>query len=209
MMTIRAAAAETARENYRVYILRGLVVCGKCGSTMVGSGGREYKCSRSGNGRPATKCTRTMRAEPLEKFVEAAAIRLLENLSVSPKRTRTAAVEAAEREIEEDERQKADLHDMWINKEIDSAQYRKDLRVINARIQANQKKTIVKARSPEAIADLIGSGAKAKWARLTDERKNSVLRFLFSAVIISEGTRHTFPSTVDYGRIEIEENELA
>jgi hypothetical protein len=150
-----------------------------------------------------------MQAEPLEKFVQDAAIRLLENLAVSPKRTRTAAVEAAERAIEDDERQLEELHDMWITKEIDTAGYRKDRRTIQARIRDNQKKTIVRVKSPDAIADLIGPGAKTKWAKLTDERKNSVLRFLFSAVIIGEGTMSRFPGTIDFGRIEIEQNEIA
>ena len=54
------------------------------------------------------------------------------------------------------------------------------------------------------IADLIGPGAKAKWAKLTDGG-NSVLRFLFSAVVIGEGTMNRYPSTIDFGRIEIEQ----
>jgi site-specific DNA recombinase len=150
-----------------------------------------------------------MQAEPLEQFVEDAAIRLLENLAVGPKRTSTAAVESAEREIEEDERQLAELHEMWISKEIDTGEYRKDRRTIQARITQNQKKTIVRVKSPDAIADLIGRDAQARWANLTDERKNSVLRFVFSAVIIGEGTMNRYPITIDFGRIEIEQNEIA
>jgi hypothetical protein len=44
---------------------------------------------------------------------------------------------------------------------------------------------------------------------LTDERKNSVLRFLFSAVVIGEDTMNRYPASTDFGRVEIEENELA
>jgi hypothetical protein len=98
---------------------------------------------------------------------------------------------------------------MWISKEIDTAEYRKDRRTIQARINENQKKTVVKVKSPDAIADLIGSNARAKWATLTPERKNTVLRFLFSAVIIAERNPELPPITIDYGRIDIEENELA
>jgi site-specific DNA recombinase len=209
MLTFRSVAAQSQRKTRkrRTYILRGLVICGRCGTVMAGCSGSIYRCSRA-NRQNGTKCARGMLAEPLEKFVEDAAIRLLDILAVSPKRTRNAAVEAAEREIEDDERQLAELHDMWLNKEIDSAQYRKDRRVIQARIRENQKKTIVKVKSPEAIADLIGPNAKARWATLTDERKNSVLRFLFSAVIIGPGTTNRYPSTIDYGRIEIEQNDI-
>jgi len=211
LLAFRSTAARTERAKRkapRSYILRGLVVCGKCGTTMAGCSGTVYRCSRA-NRQDGARCARTMQAEPLEQFVEDAAVRLLENVVVGPKRTRTAATEKAEREIDEDERQLAELHDMWITKEIDTAQYRKDKRTIQQRIRDNQKKTIVKVKSPDAIADLIGPDAKAKWAKLTDERKNSVLRFLFSAVIVGEGTMNRYPATVDFGRVEIEQNEIA
>jgi hypothetical protein len=35
-----------------------------------------------------------------------------------------------------------------------------------------------------------------------------VLRFLFSAVIIGPAGKTTLPGTIDFGRVEIEENEL-
>jgi hypothetical protein len=117
-------------------------------------------------------------------------------------------VEQAEREIAEDEQQLRDLHDMWLHKEIDSAEYRKDRREIQARIRENEKKLIVLGKSPETIADLIGPDAKAKWAKLTPERKNSVLRFLFSAVIIGPHDKIAHPDSIDFGRIEIEPNDL-
>src|SRR5260370_41211548 len=154
------------------------------------------------------RCARTMQAEPLEKFVEDAAIRRLTGLAVNPRRSRTAAVEAAEREIAEDEKQIRDLHDMWRNKEITTDEYRKDRREIQARLRENEKKTIVAVKSAESIADLIGPNAQAKWWKLTDGRKNSALRLLFSAVIIGPPDKVAHPSTIHYARIEIEENEL-
>ncbi len=98
---------------------------------------------------------------------------------------------------------------MWLNKEIDSAEYRRDRRTIQARIRENEKKTVVNVKQTAAIADLIGPEAKSTWVKLGDERKNAVLRFLFSAVIIGPGTMSRYPSSIDYSRIEIEENELA
>lgn len=211
LLTFRSVAAQKKRARNRqprAYILRGLVICGNCGTAMAGCSGNYYRCSRA-NRQDGLKCARTMQAGPLEKFVEDAAILLLEKLAVSPRRTRTAAVEAAEREIEEDEQQIRDLRDMWKNKEITTEEYRKDRREIQARIRLNEKKTIVKVKSVEAITDLIGPGAKAKWTKLTDERKNSVLRFLFGAVIIGPHDSKAHPDSIDYGRIDIEENELA
>jgi len=210
LLTFRNVAAQKQQDtrSRRTYLLRGLVICGKCGTAMAGCSGSVYRCSRA-NRADGTKCARGMLARPLEQFVQDAAIRLLAGLAVSPRRTRTSAVQMAEREIAEDEQQLLDLHDMWISKEIDTAEYRKDRREIQARINASQRKTVVKVKQAAAIADLIGPDAEATWATLTDERKNSVLRFLFSAVIIGEGTMNRYPASIDYGRVEIEENELA
>jgi len=210
LLTFRSVAAQKKRARNRqprAYVLRGLVICGNCGTAMAGCSGNYYRCSRA-NRQDGMRCARTMQAGPLEEFVEDAAIRLLTELAVNPRRTRTAAVEAAEREMAEDEQQVRDLHDMWRNKEITTEEYRKDRREIQTRIRQNEKKTIVKVKSAETIADLIGPDAKAKWAKLTNERKNSVLRFLFSAVIIGPHDSKAHPDTIDYGRIDIEENEL-
>jgi DNA invertase Pin-like site-specific DNA recombinase len=210
LLTFRSSAAQkkTEARNRRTYILRGVVICGNCGTTMAGSSGTVYRCSRA-NRQDGKKCARSMQAEALEKFVEDAAVTLLTNLTVNSRRARTAGVSTAEREIAEDEQQLRELHDMWLNKEIDSAEYRQDRRTIQARIRANEKKTAVKVKPTAAIADLIGPGAKVAWTKLSDERKNTVLRFLFSAVVIGPGTLSRFPSKTDYSRVEIEENELA
>ncbi|MGP0001872.1 MAG: recombinase family protein, partial [Acetobacteraceae bacterium] len=210
LLTFRSAAAQNERAGHRApraYILRGVAICGSCGTAMAGCSGKIYRCVRA-NRQDERKCARSMMAEPLEAFVEDAAVRLLTGLAVNPRRSRSVAVEAAEREMAQDEQQIRDLHDMWLNKEITTDEYRKDRREIQARIRKNEKKTIVTVKSASAIADLIGPNARTKWDRLTDERKNSVLRFLFSAVIIGPHNRATHPDSIDYGRIEVEENEL-
>lgn len=211
LLTFRSAAAQKKRANdqrpQRTYILRGLVICGNCGSAMTGCSGNLYRCSRALR-QDAQRCARTMLAEPLEKFVEDAAIRLLAGLTVNTRRSRSAMVEQAEREIADDERQIRELHDMWKSKEIPTDEYRKDRRDIQARIRENEKKLVVRTRSVESIADLIGPNADARWSSLTDERKNSVLRFLFTAVIIGPYDRATHSSSIDYGRIDIEANDI-
>jgi hypothetical protein len=210
LMSFRSSATlekRTSNRQPRAYILRGLVICGKCGTAMAGCSGKYYRCSRASR-QDSLKCARCMQAEPLERFVEDAAIRVLTGLSVSPRRSRSAAMEAAEREIAEDEQQLRDLHDMWMKKEILSDEYRRDRREIQARIRENEKKTITTSKSAESIADLIGPNAGSKWKTLSNERKNSVLRFLFSAVIIGPHDTTAHPDTIDYGRIEIEENDI-
>ncbi len=211
MLGFRSVAARKKRAKNRqprAYILRGLVMCGNCGTTMAGCSGTVYRCSRA-NRQDGMKCARTMQAAPLEEFVEDAAIELLTKLAINPHRTRTAAVKAIEDTIAEDEQHIRDFHEMWKAKEITTDEYRRDRREIQARIRLNEKKTVVKVKSVEAIADLIGPGAKAKWTKLTPERKNSVLRFLFDAVIIGPHDSKAHPDSIDFGRIDIEENELA
>jgi site-specific DNA recombinase len=209
LLSFRSTAAQKQRDSRprRTYILRGLVICGNCGTTMTGCSGTLYRCSRA-NRQDGQKCARSMLAEPLEQFVEDAAVKLLAELAITPARPRTAAAQAAEREIAEDEQQLKDLHDMWLNKEIDSAEYRKDRRIITARIRDNERKTITKAKPAGTIADLIGPDPQARWDTLTPERKNTVLRFLFSAVVIGPGTLARYPASMDFGRVEIEQNEL-
>jgi site-specific DNA recombinase len=208
LLAFRSPAAGSAggRER-RVYLLRGLVTCGNCGTAMPGASHTVYRCTRAQR-QDGHRCARTMKAEPLELFVEEAAVRLLTGLAVNPRRSPSASVDAAEREIASDQQQIRDLHGMWLSKEIDTAEYRRDRRVIQARIRENEKKTIVTMKSADAIADLTGPRAKDKWAGLTAERKNSVLRFLFSAVIIGPPGESVQPGTIDFGRIVIEEHEL-
>lgn len=210
LLMFRSSAASAVRDARprRTYILRGLVVCGKCGTAMTGCSGISYRCSRALR-QDSARCARSMRAEPLEKFVEDAAVALLTSLAVNPQRPRTAAVQNAEREIAEDEQQLRDLHDMWISKEISSAEYRQDRQVIQARIRENEKATVVKIKKTSAIAELIGPNAKSSWAKLSGERKNAVLRFLFSAIIIGEGTVEKNHRGPDFSRVEIEQNHLA
>ena len=201
LLSFRSTAAQKQRDSRprRTYILRGLVICGNCGTTMAGSSGVVYRCSRA-NRQDGQKCARSTLAEPLEQFVEDAAVKPLAELAITPARPRSTAVKAAEREIAEDEQQLKDLHDMWLAKEIDSAEYRKDRRAIQARIRANERNTVVKAKPMTAIADLIGPDAKTAWDKLSGDRKNSVLRFLFSAVVIGPGTLARYPASMDFGR---------
>ena len=97
---------------------------------------------------------------------------------------------------------------MWLHKEIDTAEYRQDRKAIKKRINDNRKKTVVAVKKISAVADLIGPNAKASWEKLPPERRNVVLRFLFSAVVIGPGDTKRTPNTADFGRVDIEQNEL-
>ncbi|MFF0963943.1 hypothetical protein ACWDQO_11420 [Streptomyces sp. NPDC003703] len=86
--------------------------------------------------------------------------------------------------MEADQRQLAELDQMWTAKEISPAEYRAMSKDITDRIAKAQKRLVVRPVKP--LDGLTGPGARAAWEadEMTDERRNAVLRFLFSAVVI-------------------------
>ena len=95
---------------------------------------------------------------------------------------------------------------MWTAKEISTAEYRKMRKEITDRIAKAQRKVVVR---PMVLLDgLTGAGARAAWNAedMTDERRNAVLRFLFSGVVIDEPKK--FGRYMDWDRIGIEQNPL-
>jgi site-specific DNA recombinase len=198
------SSARDARPH-RFYLLRGVVVCGKCGTAMSGTTGI-YRCARDTRS-DHLRCGRSIKADALEKFVADAAVRFLEKLAVarnSPSRLSQQA-KRAQQQIEDDERQLQELNQMWTHKEITTKEYRAMRAEITDRMKAAEPKIVV-TRPIEAMKGLIGPDAAKSWEALSDERKNATIRFLFAAVIIGPHTGNT--AKVNYDRIEIEENEL-
>ncbi|NED92577.1 recombinase family protein, partial [Streptomyces sp. SID11233] len=77
---------------------------------------------------------------------------------------------------------------------------------ITDRIAKAQRRLVV--RPVKLLEGMTGPGAKAAWEAegMTDERRNAVLRFLFSGVVIDASSK---PSGVfDWDRIDIEQNTL-
>jgi hypothetical protein len=205
----RASAYD--RRGWRFYLLRGLVVCKKCGWRMAGSTskGASYMCARHTYLGPE-RCTRRIGAARLEEFVSDAAVELLTHLDVSGAPSAATALSATdEAAISADDAELAELKDMWTSREISTREYRQMRKTIEDRISTLRRKTIVRP-TVEVLAGLVGPDARTAWDRLAEagevERLNAVLRFLFAAVIIDE---HRAPrGTFDYSRIEIEPNPL-
>ena len=204
------ASAHASRSS-RFYVLRGLVVCKKCGTHMPGSRGKapSYLCTRHDVLGP-TRCTRRIHATMLEAFVTEAAVELLTHLDVTGTPTvATALSEQDEAAIVADERELAELKDMWTHQELSTREYRQMRKTIEDRITTLQRKTIVRP-TVEVLTGLVGPDARPAWDRLAadgqGQRLNAVLRFLFAAVIIDEHRGKT--GTFDYSRIEIEPNPL-
>jgi site-specific DNA recombinase len=192
----------------RYYLLRGLVMCGRCGTLMSGtakSTGPAYQCNRRGRN-DEKKCTRSIAALTLEVFVVDAAVELLGKLRVDGRLASSNLAESVTEELEDDQRQLGELNQMWTAKEISTAEYRKMRKEITDRITKAQRKVVVR---PMVLLDgLTGAGARAAWNAedMTDERRNAVLRFLFSGVVIDEPKK--FGRYMDWDRIGIEQNPL-
>jgi hypothetical protein len=185
----RASAYD--RRGWRFYLLRGLVVCKRCGWRMAGSTSKDacYMCARHTYLGPE-RCHRRIGAARLEEFVSDAAVELLTRLDVGGAPRAASALSAAdEAAISADEVELAELKDMWTHREISTREYRQMRKTIEDRISALHRKTIVRPTA-EVLAGLVGADARAAWDRLAEagevERLNAVLRFLFAAVIIDE-----------------------
>ncbi len=205
----RASAYD--RRGWRFYLLRGLVVCKKCGWRMAGCTSKDacYMCAKHTYLGPE-RCHRRIGAARLEEFVTDAAVELLTNLDVTGTPSAAIALSAAdEAVINIDEAELVELKDMWTSRELSTREYRAMRKTVEDRITTLRRKTIVRP-TVEVLAGLVGADARTAWDRLAEGgevgRLNAVLRFLFAAVIIDE---HRAPrGTFDYSRIEIEPNPL-
>jgi DNA invertase Pin-like site-specific DNA recombinase len=204
----RSAVHQTNLELRRFYLLRGLVMCGRCGTLMSGTkigGTPSYVCTRKSRN-DDKKCVRRIAAVKLEGFVTDAAIDLLRRLTVSGQLASTSLPDVATRSVEADQRQLDELNQMWTAKEITTAEYRGMRKEITDRIAKAQRRVVV--RPMKLLDGLTGPGAREAWEAegMTDERRNAVLRFLFAGVVIDASTK---PSGVfDWDRISIEQNKL-
>jgi hypothetical protein len=145
-------------------------------------------------------------APTLEDFVSDAAVRLLSKLRMDGRLASSNLAEGVAEEVEDDQRQLAELNDMWTAKELSTAEYRKMRKEITDRIAKAQRKVVVR---PMVLLDgLTGAGARAAWDAedMTDERRNAVLRFLFSGVVIDEPKK--LGRYMDWDRIRIDQNPL-
>lgn len=206
----RSAIHQENLARRRFYLLRGIVICERCGTHMSGSelgGVPNYCCTRRHRGKSdEARCVRKIAAIKLEKFVEDAAIDLLGKLTVSGELSSTALPPSLVEQIESDEQQLRELKEMWRAKEMPTAEYREERKIIEARIATAQRRATV--RPLKLLEGLTGPNAERAWRdeKLSDERRNAILHFLFAAIRIGPSTK---PNGVfDWDRIDIEQNPL-
>lgn len=205
---LRSAIHDVNLSLRRFYLLRGLVMCSRCGTLMSGTkvgGTPSYLCVRR-NRNDDKRCVRRIAAIKLEKFVCDAAVNLLSRLTISGQLATSALPESIVNAVEDDQRQLEELNEMWTAKEISTTEYRKMRKEIQGRISKAQRRTVV--RPMKLLEGLTGPGAQAAWKAddMTDERRNAVLRFLFSGVIIDASSKPT--GMFDWDRIKIDQNPL-
>jgi site-specific DNA recombinase len=211
----RAYRSVVNREKYtpkRFYLCRGLVWCTKCGRRMSGktNGGQPvYVCDTYRATRGESTCFRRVGAATLESFVKDAAISLLERLDVSGQHAASILSDEDHAAIEADRAEIAELTDMWDSQEINTTEYRKMRKKVEDRIQKVEAKTVIRPAA-EVLEGITGPGARAAWGALEEtgshERLNAVLRFLFAAIRVGES--HAPTGSFDYGRIDIEQNDI-
>jgi site-specific DNA recombinase len=209
----RSVITRDKYEQQRFYLLRGLVWCGKCGMRMSGrreyDRRRNYVCTnfRSADGEP--KCYRRAGAISLEGFVKDAAIDLLERLDVTGDAVAAVLSDSDHAAIDADRVELAELKAMWDAREITTSEYREMRKTVDDRIKKVEAKTIIRP-AVEVLEGMTGPDARRTWETLENagnlERLNAVLRFLFAAIRIGESTAPA--GSFDYGRIDIEQNQL-
>ncbi|WP_240361161.1 MULTISPECIES: recombinase family protein [unclassified Streptomyces] len=206
--TYRAPAVPSSQKgDNRFYLLRGIVMCKRCGVRMAGSLGK-YLCGRSQ--RTDSKfCGRSVSAPTLEAFATDAAINLLERLDVTGSTEPPSLTAVDQAAIEADQEELAELKDMWDAGELKTREYRAMRKTVEDRIAQIRRKLVVRP-AVEVLEGLEGPSARKSWEALKKgkqyERMNAVLRFLFGALIIEASS--TRGRSFDFGRVDIEPNEL-
>lgn len=202
-----ATASKSTGRPRRFYLLRGLVMCERCGTGMSGSG-RIYQCTRRSR-TDDLRCARGISADRLEAFVSDATVAHLSRLTLAGSEDAATLTSPQAAAIESDRAELAELEDMWRHQEITTRQYRAMRKVVDERIQASQAKTRVRPAAT-VLDGLTGTNAPAAWQALIDAqdwaRINAVYRFLYAGIIISDGPGHG--GSIDYGRIRIDPNPL-
>jgi site-specific DNA recombinase len=208
----RSAVFKETFSPKHFYLCRGLPWCAKCGVRMVGkpeNGHPAYVCGNFRNPDKSKRCARKVKGDLLDGFVKDAAIDLLERLDLTGEQSAAVLSDADSSAIDANRRELTELKDMWDHQEITTSEYRQMRKTVDDRIRKIQAKTIVRPTA-EILDGMTGRDARATWDAHEkaggSERLNAVLRFLFAAVRIGESTTPKWRP--DFGRIDIEQNEL-
>jgi site-specific DNA recombinase len=194
-------AAATPRRHGGVVprLLTGVLVCGRCGTTMyAGTNNRKraYACRRSdgmdGCGKLAVV------AEPVEEIVVEAVLRTLDTPALA------RAVKQVPRGVTVDvdalEGRLVELAELWADGELTKAAYLAAKRRIDDQLAAGRAQLTASAASVNAATPYVGKPGllRSRWPRLTDEQRREVIAAVVDQITIAPVEvrgRHTFDPT--------------
>jgi site-specific DNA recombinase len=214
-----------AKNTHRVYLLKGVLTCGICGLTYVGSWSKEFGWYRCGGqlverGPNPGKClgvsVRTDRIEPAIWTDIEAWLRnpgdVLDQLDGQAEREAQGAIAEAEamtltRRLETLESERRTALDLRIRGHLSDPELEAQLERINGERDALRARlTALQAPSaeivPQEVHDLLSEVRARLDAGLTDEQRQEIVRLLAGVVVhttIGEDGKKTAKALVTYG----------
>jgi site-specific DNA recombinase len=198
------ALSGTRGRSPRVYLLTGLIVCGRCGEKLATqrtypSQARTYVCVRR-PGFASCGALRT-RAEPVEDFVAALIIERVDGPAFRGARQSPAddagAVAAAEVRAVED--RLVELAEIWAGGALGRAEWLAARRPLEDRLDAARRRLGREVGEPMAVE--LGPGLGDRWPRLELGRRRAIVEAVLERVTIHP-TTHRGPG-FDVERVEV------
>jgi hypothetical protein len=195
---LRALLQDPARRRNRVarrYLLKGLLRCHLCGSTLQarprGDGARRYGCAR-GPGLPG--CGKTwVLSEPVESFITEAVLYRIDTPGLAA--TLAAPVESpaaadAAAQLEQDQQQLEELATAYGERAITLQEFLAARKPIEQRIDAARRR-LSRERGSSALDGLVGVGPalRGRWSSLSLARQHAIVEAVLDHVIVGPAVR--------------------
>jgi site-specific DNA recombinase len=190
------APERRTNRSARRYLLSGLCRCSKCGNTMVSVpryDTRRYLC-RSGLDGGMGCGSLTITAEPAELIVAEAVLIRLDSPelhdALQGKVRDDAAAAALFDQVDQDTQQLTELADMWANKEITTAEWKRAKAVIEQR-RERTRRDLTRLSGTQELDTYIGQGdaLRSQWSSLNLDRQRAIVKALVDHVEIMPGVR--------------------
>ncbi len=187
-----AANVRSGRRAARVYLLTGLLRCGRCGNKLFSArredATRRYVCL---SGPDHGGCGRlTVVAEPVEALIKDAVLYRLDSTELADALAGKAAADEHGKEAAEglaaDRAQLEELAGLYARREISATEWLTARRAIDDRVHAAERDLAV-TTDTTAIAGVIGHGAQLReqWGGLGLDRQVAIVRAVVDHAVIA------------------------
>lgn len=191
LVELRRSRASTRRLPKRS-LLAGLLRCGRCGGSLHYSFRTErmryYRCPSPAAGGCSGVSIPALPAEEL--LIQLVGERLSSEAFRTAMRERSEEIDATDlervvQEIREDRRQLQELSQLWARREITKLEWQQARRSCVERLQGNEAR-LEELASVKALLDAAREhvAEAADWERLSDDRKQQLLRTLLDHVVV-------------------------